>query len=400
MFSIDIQYLRFILIGDVEPAIIPSGNSLRSLKSRKLASDRRHEDTLTSLAIMKKEDDLKNILHDIGYDPFFLNYHCSEQINVYRQYCRNVEHPKVIIDATGSVIKPFKKFGLDKTNAILLYECLVHDEQKSHSFTVTNMITEKHTNIVISNWLLNWLNCGVPFPKQSVCDQSLALLSAIVKCFTQYSSLQDYVRACASLLNGDIATESYWVPRCFVRIDIAHFIKTVTKWVPLKSAPRRVREILLRAVGLLIKSQSLTEMRSLLLSLFVVIINETNGTNTLNGQNTHCENHKQKIITATSSGFIEFEDKFDEILAIAQSEDEARKLLENEYDRQDEGLDSFDNPFQSWANEIHNESKQLIEEGTEINPFYIPSLIPILIKCTKLLPLWSGVMIPIFGYLW
>jgi hypothetical protein len=248
------------LIGNVEPAIIPRGNSLRALKSRKLASDRRHNDTLTSLAIMKKEDDFKNILHDIGCDPFFLYYHCSEQINVYRQYCRNVEHPKVIIDATGSIIKPFKKFGLDKTNEILLYECLVHDEQKSHSFTVTNMITERHTNIAISNWLLNWLNCGVPFPKQSVCDQSLALLSAIVKCFTQYSSLHDYVRACASLLNGDIATESYWVPRCFVRIDIAHFIKTVTKWVPLKSVPRRVREILLRAVGLLIRSQSLTEI--------------------------------------------------------------------------------------------------------------------------------------------
>lgn len=165
---------------------------------------------------------------------------------------------------------------------------------------------------------------------------------------TQYSLLQDYVRACASLLNGDIATESYWVPICFVRIDTAHFIKTVTKWVPLKSVPRRVREILLRTVGLLIRSQSLTEMRSVLLSLFVVLINETNGTNILYGQNTHCENNtKQKIITATSSGFIGFEDKFDEILAIAQSEDEARKRLENEYKRQDEGLDPFDNPFQS-----------------------------------------------------
>jgi hypothetical protein len=40
----------------------------------------------------------------------------------------------------------------------------------------------------------------------------------------------------------------------------------------------------------------------------------------------------------------------------------------------------------------------LIKEGTGINPLYLPNLVPHLIKCTKLLPLWSGVMIPIFGY--
>lgn len=56
------------------------------------------------------------------------------------------------------------------------------------------------------------------------------------------------------------------------------------------------------------------------------------------------------------------------------------------------------NPFQSWANEIYDESKMLIKEGTGINPLYLPNLVPLLIKCTKLLPLWSGVMVPIFGY--
>ncbi|KAF0698454.1 Uncharacterized protein FWK35_00033558 [Aphis craccivora] len=40
----------------------------------------------------------------------------------------------------------------------------------------------------------------------------------------------------------------------------------------------------------------------------------------------------------------------------------------------------------------------LIKEGTGINPLYLPNLVPLLIKCTKLLPLWSGVMVPIFGY--
>lgn len=40
----------------------------------------------------------------------------------------------------------------------------------------------------------------------------------------------------------------------------------------------------------------------------------------------------------------------------------------------------------------------MVQEGSTINPLFIPHLVPILIKIMKLLPLWSGVMIPIFGY--
>jgi len=73
-------------------------------------------------------------------------------------------------------------------------------------------------------------------------------------------------------------------------------------------------------------------------------------------------------------------------------------MLEEEYERQNEGLNNFENPFQAWANLVYNESKNLIEEGTGINPFYCPSLVPILIKSLKHFLLWSGVMIPIFGF--
>lgn len=96
--------------------------------------------------------------------------------------------------------------------------------------------------------------------------------------------------------------------------------------------------------------------------------------------------------------YIDFQEQFDYILACARDEDEARVSLEQEYDRQNEGLENFENPFQAWADNIFCESKSLIEEGNGINPFFCPSLVKIIIKTLKLLPLWSGVMIPIFGY--
>lgn len=36
---------------------------------------------------MKKENKFKHIIQDIGCNPFFVLYHSSEPINLYRSYC-------------------------------------------------------------------------------------------------------------------------------------------------------------------------------------------------------------------------------------------------------------------------------------------------------------------------
>lgn len=371
---------------------------MRTLKSQILANDRRHKDVLISLAIMKREDEFKNVIHDMGYDPFFVHYCSAEQIQIYRSYCNSTKYSKLVLDATGSIVKPFHKFGLDKTKTLYLYEALVYDKTKNHSFTVTNMISESHTNNAILNWLLKWISLDVKKPKETVCDNSLALLSALVQSFTQYTSLQAYIRVCSDLLTNKLDSNSHWVPQCFVRIDVAHFINICSKWTSLKSVSRRVKEIILRVVGLLIKSKSLSEVHSLLYSIFVVLSNETDGLDLENAEETPCEIHRKRIIEATSTGFVLFQQQFDDIIANAESENDARDLLDEEYESQEEGLGEFENPFQTWAENIYNRSKNLIREGSGINPLYIPALIPVFIKIIKLLPLWSGVMIPIFRY--
>lgn len=77
--------------------------------------------------MMKQEDDFRNVLHDMGYSPFFIHYHNPEQTQIYRNYCHTTDYPRIIIDATGSVIKKFVKFGLEKTSSLFLYEVLVYD---------------------------------------------------------------------------------------------------------------------------------------------------------------------------------------------------------------------------------------------------------------------------------
>jgi len=232
--------INYFFIGDLEPAILPTANALRVQKSNQLKANRRNDDSLTALYMMKTEDDYKGVIKDIGCDLFYVHYHTCEEIYLYHSYCQNEQNPKLIIDATGSLIKKFKKFGIDKTNTIYLYEGEVYDEKAGHSFTVTNMLSERNTNSLINNWLVQWSACDVPKPKQTVCDDYLALLLAITQSFTQFSSLQDYVRMCADLLISQIDPDPHWIPKCFIRIDVAHFIKIAFKWVPLKSAHRRV----------------------------------------------------------------------------------------------------------------------------------------------------------------
>jgi len=76
------------------------------------------------------------------------------------------------------------------------------------------MLSERHNSTSIFCWLSEWLNCNVQPPKETVTDMSLALLSAITQCFTQYSSLRTYIQICADIvIEGLPLQESNFLPR-------------------------------------------------------------------------------------------------------------------------------------------------------------------------------------------
>lgn len=231
------------------------------------------------------------------------------------------------------------------------------------------MISEWHTTLAIYNWLANWLNFNVPSPRETVCDQSMALLSACVKFFTQYSSLKQYIRVCAKLALGKVSTDPIWLPNCFIRTDVAHFIRLVSKWVPLKNTQGRVREVILRSIGVIIKNQSISEIYSVVLSLFVELTNETDGVDAVRGRDTPYEYHKKQLINITSTGFINYEKWYNQVLSTVDSEEDIHDLIEEVDESQNIDLDNEKNPFQSWAEEIFEKSKEYIQEGIGINSY-------------------------------
>lgn len=260
------------------------------------------------------------------------------------------------------------------------------------------MISEGHDNTIVYNWLSWWLNNDVPSPKETCCDMSIALLSALVRSFTQYTTLNDYIGVCAQLILGTISRDSNLLPICYICVDVAHFIKKLTKWSCFTTAQRRVKEVYLRAICHIIKSQSFTEIRSILISIFIVASNETDQMNNLTGRPTPCQTHKDKLLEAASSGFVHLEDDFNNLLNNSTSEVVPNMPNISASDLNYTGLEEQNSQFTAWVENIYEESKNYLEDGTGLNPLVLPSIIPFLIKSIKMLPLWSGIMIPIFRY--
>lgn len=138
----------------------------------------------------------------------------------------------IYIDATGSIINKIKRPDKSKTSHIFLYNCVVNSE-KSSIFPVAQMISEKHHTNIIQYWLVEWIRSGAPRPREVVCDYSRALLTAAVRSFTNYFTLDEYADACIENT----------LPTCYIRIDVAHFIKKYVNF--LKTSRPRIKQFYL-----------------------------------------------------------------------------------------------------------------------------------------------------------
>lgn len=162
------------------------------------------------------------------------------------------------------------------------------------------MLSERHDNNSIYYWLIEWIRDGAPCPKQVVTDMSLALMVAVVRAFTQYNNLKNYISACFKLLKYDEED----LPTCFVRCDVAHVIKLVTTWKPLQLVDKRVKDFIIRSIAQMVLSDNLDDMKQLLQSFFCLIFGKTDGS-LENGVITAAENGRQFLRRRIATGVAE-----------------------------------------------------------------------------------------------
>lgn len=100
-------------------------------------------------------------------------------------------------------------------------------------------------------------------------------MSGLTQAFTQFNLLESYLTVCFKLI---VQKEVLEIPTCFLRNDVNHFIKLVTQWSPVKNSKYpSTKQIITRAMGLLVVCTSIEEAEPILESLFIIILSKFDG---------------------------------------------------------------------------------------------------------------------------
>lgn len=90
---------------DPESKLLPRLETIRKAKSEQYGKNRFDSDELISLNIMQNCNPWQQIIHSLGFQPFFVHYWSPEQLRVYNSYVKKDMAPKICIYATGNVNK-------------------------------------------------------------------------------------------------------------------------------------------------------------------------------------------------------------------------------------------------------------------------------------------------------
>jgi len=250
------------------------------------------------------------------------------------------------------------------------------------------MLSERHDTNSIAHWLQEWIKDGAPCPKIVVMDQSLALMSAAVKSFTQYSSLNMYLDVCSSWI---ICDNKYPLPTTMIRNDFNHIMKLLSSWPEFKTSSYRIKNFYLRSLALVIQSTDFETIKYLLKSIFIVALIETEGINAITGEVNLCERYKNELKIKIAS----IEDTPND-----QNNDDIFGLNECEIDSCINILTS-DPEYYKDIKVLYNKCVDLSkihDQGDRDNHQHNIKISKRLLKFCKLLPCWTAVMIPFFGF--
>lgn len=367
--------------GDSEPPHLYSTAALQAAKTEVTKANYVHADALQALSILKSSS-MNNVIHNIGLDPIFVHYWTNHQLNIYRRYKSDA---CVFVDATGSIVSKLRKVDGSLSKHLFLYQCVINCN--NGQFSISQMISESHNVNSIHFWLAEWLRSGVPVPKEVVCDSSKALLIAITRAFTGYLNIEHYADA---FRNSNL-------PRCYIRIDVAHFIKQYSRL--LKSLNKRVRTFYLGAIGQLILCRDIKSAEKIIKSMFTIALSETDG-NLDNGDLTQCDQEREKLINLMTASNMQLESIEEDsnnnnaIYTIEETNSQTDNCIIVLY------VNSSKNSWSTWSKQILCDVKSSIisDIGKRTNPHYFPEIVKHMMIDLKLLPLWTNIFTDKFGY--
>lgn len=297
---------------------IPGLPTLNTLNKIKYTANKIKEDPIDVLIDWAGSSKRDVILH-IGAYPFYVFYRSVLQYEWFKAECKH-KRVSIAIDATGSVIKPparsQKIAGTNKYKHIFLYSILM--KTTTSSVAIAQMVTQKHSHEFIA-YFFKCMFRDIKKPAEIVVDESKAIILALIVSFTSCRNLNEYVHICMTCLNNDTSP-----PKCYIRLDRSHFVKTVTRNINDNDARRRL--FYRSVIGYLIQCDSFQVARSIISDFFIVINNRYDGFNK-SGLKLQTEKSKERLIKLCSTHVLDDTDNGSANLK-QEVDHEAEKLCE------------------------------------------------------------------------
>lgn len=366
---------------ETESPLLPRLETIRKAKSEKRCESRHDFDVVLSLNIMQNCDPWQMIIRNLGMQPFFVLYWTPDQLRVYNAFNKNERAATITLDATGNVVKKIERTsGLSKY--IFLYLIVIKLPNESEGqISVSQMLSETHNTNMICYWLLEWRRSGALPPKEIITDFSMALINAVCMAFAGCSEgSSSYIQNCMNFL---MKCDGSKLPSCFIRVDIAHVLKFITRWKVLNESNirRRVKEFYVRAIGQLAMATDLNEAKIIIKNIFIVMLAKDEGQ--LNNENVPSEDAKRFFVQRFSLGVQQSIVNSVMNLQVEENDDhnDHKYPGNNDNDQDDNGS----NEIKNWISDILTSAKVLADTcGSRDNLMYVPKLLtPFKTLCYK-----------------
>lgn len=351
---------------------IPVMQTLNTYRVMACKAESTQEDPMDVL-LEWKETIYKNVISLISHAPFTIHYRTSLQLAWYiaesktRRMC-------ISIDATGKLVKPPKRSqkieGCDKLKHVFLYAVMVKTDSKS--LGIAQMITQDQTYENIEYFLKKMFKSQVKPPGEVVCDESKALIKALVSTFTTCDGIVDYVRQCMSSLQTGAPP-----PTCQIRYDRSHFVTNTSR--KIKDPDQRKQNFYRCVVGYLIQCDDFGLVKKILGDFFTIILNPYDG----------CDESNQPLPAEVSRTRLQRLVGTHESV-LYEDEDVTNDFIPDD----DDGNIHADS---DWIEDIIDRIDIITTESSHQNVYYNPKAKDFYIKLFSTVSLYSNIMNKAFG---
>lgn len=342
------------------PADFVSLKNLSKIKSRHNLAE---GSAIHVLRTMKYSNN--GAIKEVATDPFVVIFWSKQQVHCYAQTLNQC----ISLDATGGIVKNDAVFTdirccvPDSTAPHVFLYLISLKTNNGSSVPVGQMISAQQDSTRISYFFSRWLE-DFKMPKEVTIDASMALKKSCASSFAGCLNIADYLSKCFEVLLGKNTS----LPACYIRIDVAHFIKNLFRNKIVQSMKNAF--FYLCCIGVIIKCDDFHLINEIVIHMVTI----ANG-----GEN--CEaSHLTltKIIKTHETQFINADD-VDEF------------YLVNLADIDNERLVSSKKP--TWFDEILTRvSLKIPLNPVQIDGLYNPKLNDFFKDVFDDLPLWSSVM--------